>query len=138
MQTMLLGPRQDMEDIAEAVRKVQATAPQLVKSSASAAKGRARYGDRRSRRCGTVTPAIPRCSPGSPRGCSPMRNGPRSGSGTSGLATITVAAFDAAPRLRHTSRQSRDLESDQRPAPAGFQRSSRHARTRSEWSPLRA
>jgi hypothetical protein len=32
---MLLGPRQDMEDIAEAVRKVQATAPQLVKSSAS-------------------------------------------------------------------------------------------------------
>jgi dTDP-4-amino-4,6-dideoxygalactose transaminase len=35
VQTMLLGPRQDMEDIAEAIRKVQATAPQLVKSSAS-------------------------------------------------------------------------------------------------------
>lgn len=30
-QTMLLGPRQDMEDIAEAVRKVQAHAPQLAK-----------------------------------------------------------------------------------------------------------
>ena len=35
VQTMLLGPRQDMDDIAEAVRKVQATAPQLVKGSAS-------------------------------------------------------------------------------------------------------
>jgi len=34
VQTMLLGPRQDMEDIAEAVRKVQATAAQLVKSTA--------------------------------------------------------------------------------------------------------
>jgi dTDP-4-amino-4,6-dideoxygalactose transaminase len=34
VQTMLLGPRQDMEDIAEAVRKVQATAPQLVKTTA--------------------------------------------------------------------------------------------------------
>ena len=32
VQTMLLGPRQDMEDIAEAIRKVQGTAPQLVKS----------------------------------------------------------------------------------------------------------
>lgn len=35
VQTMLLGPRQDMEDIAEAVRKVQATAPQLVKTTAA-------------------------------------------------------------------------------------------------------
>ena len=34
VQTMLLGPRQDMEDIAEAIRKVQATAPQLVKTTA--------------------------------------------------------------------------------------------------------
>jgi len=34
VQTMLLGPRQDMEDIAEAVRKVQAAAPQLVKTTA--------------------------------------------------------------------------------------------------------
>ena len=33
VQTMLLGPRQDMEDIAEAVRKVQATASQLVKTT---------------------------------------------------------------------------------------------------------
>ena len=33
VQTMLLGPRQDMDDIAEAIRKVQATAPQLVKAS---------------------------------------------------------------------------------------------------------
>jgi perosamine synthetase len=35
VQTMLLGPRQDMDDIAEAVKKVQATAAQLVKTSAS-------------------------------------------------------------------------------------------------------
>jgi perosamine synthetase len=35
VQTMLLGPRRDMEDIAEAVRKVQATAPQLVKTTAA-------------------------------------------------------------------------------------------------------
>ena len=35
VQTMLLGPRQDMEDIAEAVRKVQAAAPQLVKTTAA-------------------------------------------------------------------------------------------------------
>jgi perosamine synthetase len=35
VQTMLLGPRQDMEDIAEAIRKVQATAPQLVKTHAA-------------------------------------------------------------------------------------------------------
>jgi dTDP-4-amino-4,6-dideoxygalactose transaminase len=35
VQTMLLGPRQDMDDIAEAVRKVQATAPQLVKTTAA-------------------------------------------------------------------------------------------------------
>jgi perosamine synthetase len=35
VQTMLLGPRQDMEDIAEAIRKVQATAPQLVKTDQS-------------------------------------------------------------------------------------------------------
>ena len=35
VQTMLLGPRQDMDDIAEAIRRVQATAPQLVKASAS-------------------------------------------------------------------------------------------------------
>jgi dTDP-4-amino-4,6-dideoxygalactose transaminase len=34
VQTMLLGPRQDMEDIAEAVRKIQASAAQLVKSTA--------------------------------------------------------------------------------------------------------
>ncbi len=34
VQTMLLGPRQDMEDIAEAIRKVQATASQLVKTTA--------------------------------------------------------------------------------------------------------
>ena len=34
VQTMLLGPRQDMEDIAEAIRKVQATSAQLVKTSA--------------------------------------------------------------------------------------------------------
>jgi dTDP-4-amino-4,6-dideoxygalactose transaminase len=33
VQTMLLGPRQDMEDIAEAIRKVQATSAQLVKTS---------------------------------------------------------------------------------------------------------
>ena len=33
VQTMLLGPRQDMDDIAEAVRKVQATAAELVKTS---------------------------------------------------------------------------------------------------------
>jgi hypothetical protein len=32
---MLLGPKKDMDDIAEAIRKVQATAPQLVKSTAS-------------------------------------------------------------------------------------------------------
>jgi dTDP-4-amino-4,6-dideoxygalactose transaminase len=32
VQTMLLGPRRDMEDIAEAVRKVQANAPQLAKA----------------------------------------------------------------------------------------------------------
>jgi hypothetical protein len=37
VQTMLLGPRKDMDDIAEAVRKVQATAPQLVKSTGSGA-----------------------------------------------------------------------------------------------------
>lgn len=35
VQTMLLGPRQDMEDIAEAIRKVQAAAPQLVKTTAA-------------------------------------------------------------------------------------------------------
>ena len=35
VQTMLLGPRQDMDDISEAIRKVQATAAQLVKTSAS-------------------------------------------------------------------------------------------------------
>jgi len=35
VQTMLLGPRQDMEDIAQAVRKVQAAAPQLVKTTAA-------------------------------------------------------------------------------------------------------
>ena len=35
VQTMLLGPKKDMDDIAEAIRKVQATAPQLVKSAAS-------------------------------------------------------------------------------------------------------
>jgi hypothetical protein len=34
VQTMLLGTRRDMEDIAEAVRKVQASAPQLGKSTA--------------------------------------------------------------------------------------------------------
>jgi hypothetical protein len=34
VQTMLLGPRQDMEDIAEAIRKVHATSAQLVKTSA--------------------------------------------------------------------------------------------------------
>jgi perosamine synthetase len=34
VQTMLLGPRRDMEDIAEAVRKVHASAPQLVKTTA--------------------------------------------------------------------------------------------------------
>jgi len=34
VQTMLLGPRQDMEDIAEAIRKVQIAAPQLVKTTA--------------------------------------------------------------------------------------------------------
>jgi perosamine synthetase len=34
VQTMLLGPKQDMEDIAEAIRKVQATSAQLVKTSA--------------------------------------------------------------------------------------------------------
>jgi dTDP-4-amino-4,6-dideoxygalactose transaminase len=34
VQTMLLGPRQDMEDIAEAVRRVQAAAPQLIKTTA--------------------------------------------------------------------------------------------------------
>jgi perosamine synthetase len=32
-QTMLLGPRRDMEDIAEAIRKVQAHAPRLLKPS---------------------------------------------------------------------------------------------------------
>ncbi len=36
VQTMLLGPRQDMEDIAEAVRKVQAHAPQLAKAPSRA------------------------------------------------------------------------------------------------------
>lgn len=35
VQTMLLGPRRDMEDIAEAIKKVQAAAPQLVKTSAA-------------------------------------------------------------------------------------------------------
>jgi dTDP-4-amino-4,6-dideoxygalactose transaminase len=35
VQTMLLGPRQDMEDIAEAVRKVQVAASQLVKTTAA-------------------------------------------------------------------------------------------------------
>jgi hypothetical protein len=30
---MLLGPRQDMEDIAEAIRKVQAHAPQLAREA---------------------------------------------------------------------------------------------------------
>jgi hypothetical protein len=35
VQTMLLGPRQDMEDIADAIRKVQAAAPQLVKTTAA-------------------------------------------------------------------------------------------------------
>jgi dTDP-4-amino-4,6-dideoxygalactose transaminase len=34
VQTMLLGPRKDMDDIAEAVRKVQTTAAQLTKTSA--------------------------------------------------------------------------------------------------------
>jgi dTDP-4-amino-4,6-dideoxygalactose transaminase len=34
VQTMLLGPRKDMDDIAEAVRKVHATAAQLTKTSA--------------------------------------------------------------------------------------------------------
>lgn len=34
VQTMLLGPRQDMDDIAEAVKKIQASAAQLVKSTA--------------------------------------------------------------------------------------------------------
>jgi perosamine synthetase len=34
VQTMLLGPKQDMEDIAEAIRKVQAASAQLVKTSA--------------------------------------------------------------------------------------------------------
>jgi perosamine synthetase len=37
VQTMLLGPRQDMDDIAEAIRKVQANAAQLTKASASGA-----------------------------------------------------------------------------------------------------
>jgi hypothetical protein len=37
VQTMLLGPRQDMDDIAEAIRQVQANAPQLTKASASGA-----------------------------------------------------------------------------------------------------
>jgi perosamine synthetase len=32
VQTMLLGPRKDMDDIAEAVRKVQAHAPQLARA----------------------------------------------------------------------------------------------------------
>jgi perosamine synthetase len=36
VQTMLLGPRQDMEDIAEAIRKVQSNASQLIKTSAAA------------------------------------------------------------------------------------------------------
>ena len=35
VQTMLLGPKKDMDDIAEAIRKVQATATQLMKSTAS-------------------------------------------------------------------------------------------------------
>jgi|RhiMethySRZTD1v2_1073278.scaffolds.fasta_scaffold02948_5 perosamine synthetase len=35
VQTMLLGPRQDMEDIGEAIRRVQATASQLVKTTAA-------------------------------------------------------------------------------------------------------
>ncbi len=35
VQTMLLGPRKDMDDIAEAVRRVQLTAPQLVKTTAA-------------------------------------------------------------------------------------------------------
>ena len=34
VQTMLLGPRKDMDDIADAIRKVQAAAPQLVKTTA--------------------------------------------------------------------------------------------------------
>ena len=34
VQTMLLGPRTDMDDIADAIRKVQAGAPQLVKTTA--------------------------------------------------------------------------------------------------------
>ena len=33
VQTMLLGPRKDMDDIAEAVRKVQANAAQLAKAT---------------------------------------------------------------------------------------------------------
>lgn len=33
VQTMLLGPRKDMDDIAEAIRKVQTAAPQLVKTT---------------------------------------------------------------------------------------------------------
>jgi perosamine synthetase len=37
-QTMLLGPRQDMEDIAAAVRKVQANAAQLARTSATASR----------------------------------------------------------------------------------------------------
>lgn len=41
-QTMLLGPRQDMDDIAEAVRKVQAHAGQLAKAPSSAAQDRYR------------------------------------------------------------------------------------------------
>ena len=35
VQTMLLGPRKDMDDIAEAIRKVQAAAAQLVKTTAA-------------------------------------------------------------------------------------------------------
>jgi hypothetical protein len=34
VQTMLLGSRKDMDDIAEAIRKVQTGAPQLVKTTA--------------------------------------------------------------------------------------------------------
>jgi hypothetical protein len=34
VQTMLLGPRKDMDDIAEGIRKVHATAAQLTKTSA--------------------------------------------------------------------------------------------------------
>jgi dTDP-4-amino-4,6-dideoxygalactose transaminase len=37
-QTMLLGPKKDMDDIAEAIRKVQTHAPQLVKGATEASR----------------------------------------------------------------------------------------------------